>query len=156
MNLLRSLKGQSLIEVLIAIAILGVVAVAFFSALGTNSKAIIIADEQTTAESLARSELEYVKSQPFSTPPWSYIVSTTGYYTNDSYPSWWDDADPDFHKLPAEYSGYSVMMTAEGYDATGDYIPDSGICQLTVEVYHNENPDPDDEVLTTTAVQVFL
>jgi len=156
MSLARSQKGLSLIEVLIAVAILGVVAVVFLSSLATSSKAIIIADERTNAESLTRSELEYVKSQPFSEASWSYIVSTTGYSTDSNYPSWWDATDPDFHKLHVEYSGYSANATAEGYDANGDSHDDSGIWQITVQVYHSENPNPDDRVLTTTTYKVFL
>ena len=42
-------KGQTLIEVLIALAILGIVVVAFMTALTTASRAIIVADEHTTA-----------------------------------------------------------------------------------------------------------
>ena len=62
---IKNERGISLIEVLIALAILGLVAVAFLSGLVTASRAIIIADERTTAESLARSQMEYVKSQEY-------------------------------------------------------------------------------------------
>ena len=155
-SLAQSQNGLSLIEVLIAVAILGVVAAVFLSSLATSSKATIIADERTNAESLTRSELEYVKSQPFSEIAWSYVVSTTGYSTDSNYPSWWDATDPDFHKLHAEYSEYSANVTAEGYDANGDGYNDIGIWQITVQVYHSENPDPDDRILTTTTYKVFL
>ena len=62
---LRKESGFSLIEVIIAIAILGVIAVAFFSGLATASRSIYIADERATAENLARSQMEYVKEQPY-------------------------------------------------------------------------------------------
>lgn len=68
MKLLKGIKnerGMTLIEVLIALAILGLVAVAFLSGLTTVSRALLIADERTTAESLARSQMEYVKSQGY-------------------------------------------------------------------------------------------
>ena len=157
---IKSQKGQALIEVLIGLTILGIVAVSFLAALTTASGAIIIADERTNAESLARTELEYVKSQSFSDNPWSYIVSTTGYSTDSSYPSWWDETDPDFHKLPAEYNGYSAKVTAEGYDADnadGDDNPatgpDAGIWMITVRVYHSDTP-PDDLILTTSTYKL--
>ena len=61
----HSSKGFSLIEVLIALAILGLVAAAFLGGLATASKAMFIADKRTTAESLARSQMEYVKNQDY-------------------------------------------------------------------------------------------
>jgi prepilin-type N-terminal cleavage/methylation domain-containing protein len=58
-------KGFSLIEVVIAIGVLGIIAVGFFTALSGSTKALITADERTTAESLARSQMEYIKKQNF-------------------------------------------------------------------------------------------
>jgi prepilin-type N-terminal cleavage/methylation domain-containing protein len=58
-------KGFSLIEVMIALALMAIIGVAFLGALATASKAILIADEQATAESLARSQMEYVKNQDY-------------------------------------------------------------------------------------------
>ena len=60
-----SSRGITAIEVLIALALVGVIAIAFLSGLSTASMALIIADERATAESLARSQLEYVKNQPY-------------------------------------------------------------------------------------------
>ena len=60
--MIKNEKGISLIEVLIALAILGLVAAAFLSGLATASMSLFIADERTTAESLARSQMEYVKN----------------------------------------------------------------------------------------------
>ncbi|MDD5082055.1 MAG: type II secretion system protein [Dehalococcoidales bacterium] len=70
---MRSEKGFSLIEVVIAMALVGIIAVAFFTALSTASKTVVIADEQTTAESLARRQMEYIKNQPYTaatSPDW--------------------------------------------------------------------------------------
>jgi len=58
-------RGFTMIEVVIAIAIIGIIGVAVMSALATASMTLIIADERATAESLARSQLEYVKSQTY-------------------------------------------------------------------------------------------
>ena len=60
-----SSRGFSLIEVLIALALVGIIAIAFLSGLSTASMALIIADERATAESLARSQLEFVKNQKY-------------------------------------------------------------------------------------------
>ena len=58
-------RGFALVEVVIAIALLGMLGVAFLGGLSTASKAIFIADERATAESLARSQMEYIKSQSY-------------------------------------------------------------------------------------------
>ena len=65
-------RGMALIETLVALAILGLVAVAFINGLATVAKATYITEVRTTAESLTRSEAEYLKSQ-------SYIYYTPGH-----------------------------------------------------------------------------
>jgi prepilin-type N-terminal cleavage/methylation domain-containing protein len=65
-KLMKGEKGFTLIEVVIAIAILGIIAAAFMAGLAGASRALFIADERATAESLARSQMEYIKSQPYS------------------------------------------------------------------------------------------
>ena len=64
-----SSRGFTLIEVLIAMALVGIIAIAFLSALSTASMALITADERATAESLARSQMEFVKNQPYNSAP---------------------------------------------------------------------------------------
>ena len=63
-------RGFSLVEIVIAIALLGVIAVAILGSLSYASTVLIIADSRATAESLAKSQMEYVKSQGYnSTQP---------------------------------------------------------------------------------------
>ena len=101
---------------LIAIALIGIVVVAFLSALATSSRALILADERTTAESIARSEMEYVKKSPYdktNNPP-QYSL------------------DPNF-SLP---SGYTVSINAVRLDPQNDgTADDDGIQKITVKVY---------------------
>ena len=65
--MIKNERGFTLIEVLIAVALVGIIAVAFLSGLATASRALVIADEHATAESLARSQMEYVKNQGYIT-----------------------------------------------------------------------------------------
>ncbi len=65
--MIKNEKGFSLIEVIIALALLGIIAVAVLGGLATASNTLAIADERTTAESLARSQMEYVKNQSYIT-----------------------------------------------------------------------------------------
>jgi prepilin-type N-terminal cleavage/methylation domain-containing protein len=76
-KLMKNEKGSTLVEVVIAIGVLGIIAAAFLPALSGSSKAIITADERTTAESLARSRIEYVRGLPYSS---DYPRYTSGNY----------------------------------------------------------------------------
>ena len=59
-------RGFTLIEVVIAIALIGIIGAAILSALATASLALIIADTRATAESLARTQMEDVaKNQTY-------------------------------------------------------------------------------------------
>jgi prepilin-type N-terminal cleavage/methylation domain-containing protein len=60
-----SSRGLTMIEVLVAIAILGIITITFLSALSTASLSVGLADERTVAESLARKQMEYVKNQGY-------------------------------------------------------------------------------------------
>jgi prepilin-type N-terminal cleavage/methylation domain-containing protein len=63
--LLRGERGFTLVEVLVAVAILSVIGVAFLSALSTGYIALVLADEQTMSESLTRTEFENIRSTPY-------------------------------------------------------------------------------------------
>jgi len=121
--LIKSERGVGLIEVMIAIALLGIIAIAFLSGLATASKALFIADERATAESLARSQMEYVKNQDYS------IGGTYDIIDLASYPS------------------YAINLAAEPLPDPND--PDNdlvGIQKITVVVSHSR-PDKEVEVI---------
>jgi type II secretory pathway pseudopilin PulG len=127
-------EGQGLIEILIAIAILGIVAIAFLSALGTASIALITADEQTVAESLARSEMEYIKNSA---------------YDNTNNPPQYS-SDPAID-IP---DGYNIIIEAVRLDPEGDGTEDDdGIQKITVDVYRQDGPTPSsgDKLILSTA-----
>ena len=58
-------RGFSLIEVMIAIALIGVIAVAILNSISYASIVLIITDRRATAESLAKSQMEFVKNQDY-------------------------------------------------------------------------------------------
>ena len=136
-------RGVTLIEALVAIVLVAIIAVAFLGALTTAARSAALADIRTNAESLARSELEYVKSQPFSPATqespdtWDYQLPHNG-CTCVNHPDWWDDDNPP--SLDDEYAGYSVKVEAlqvpKGDD---DYFPT--IQQITVSVLHHSSED---------------
>jgi len=78
---LRRESGLGLVDTLVALAILGTAAVAFVAAIGTSSITAGDVKADTTAQSLARSQLEYVKALPFDEKAHSYpsIATPDGY-----------------------------------------------------------------------------
>jgi type II secretory pathway pseudopilin PulG len=58
---MRSRKGITLIEVLVAVAILATIGVALLAAMSTSSKIVIKTDSYETARDLAVAQMEYVK-----------------------------------------------------------------------------------------------
>ena len=123
---MRDEKGFSLIEVLVAVALVGLISVALIVALATASKVLIIADERTTAESLARSQMEYIKIQP---------------YDNVN--------DPPVYEL-LSLPTYDIEVTAERLDPEGDGSgDDDGLQKITVTVEHQ-----DEETVTLEGYKV--
>jgi prepilin-type N-terminal cleavage/methylation domain-containing protein len=124
-------KGFSLIEVALAIAILGIVAVAFLGALATGSKTIFIADERATAESLARAQMEYVRGQNYSSAPWDYTLTSSQRSSTDE-PAWWDDANDIPPLLSSDYDGYTVEIHVVPLNGALD----DGIQEITAVISH--------------------
>ena len=58
-------NGLSLIEVLVGVTIFAVIGVALMSGLSTGYKSLSISQERTFAESLAKSQVEYIKEQDY-------------------------------------------------------------------------------------------
>lgn len=112
MSILRKLRGQrgvSLVETVVALAVLAAVGVTFLSGLATTSKAIVLADEQATAESLAWTQMESVKHAV-------YVAEATT-YAGEPIP------------VDKDYLDYSVTITARPL-----HNPDNGIQKITVTV----------------------
>lgn len=134
-------RGFTFIEVLLAIAILGVISVAFMSALSTSSTVLIIADERTTAESLARRQMEYVKSQSYS--PETVVT------------------DPIYQKIggiPEGYSLWSVNITGGiveeivgiPWDSENNKPADmdNGLQKISLVIIHKDKHNQDKVIYT--------
>jgi type II secretory pathway pseudopilin PulG len=105
----RRESGISLLETAIALAIVGIVAVAFLTGVATASKAAFIADERTTAESLARSQMEWAKNASYSYNATSYSIAPI--------------------PTAKDHINYSANITAEPL-----YDTDDGIQKITVTI----------------------
>jgi prepilin-type N-terminal cleavage/methylation domain-containing protein len=124
-----SSRGFSLIEVTIAIALIGVIAVAILGAVSYASTVLIITDRQATAESLAKSQMEYVKNQGYEEAP-NGGVATYSKIT-------------EITEIPYGYTISGLNRTGEDVNIRGipwssgnntDVYEDSGLQKITVIV----------------------
>jgi len=58
-------RGVVLLEILVGLVILGVIGVAYISGMTSTFKALDISQEKVAAESLAKSQIEYIKVQDY-------------------------------------------------------------------------------------------
>jgi prepilin-type N-terminal cleavage/methylation domain-containing protein len=112
---LRCQRGDSLAEVLVAVAILGVIAVAFLSGMVTAYHGGILADEKTMAESLTRTEMERIRNGAY--PVSDYSRPPT---------------------LPVPPVGYELSIDAEYIDPAtyGGTVDPLGMQRITITVSH--------------------
>jgi prepilin-type N-terminal cleavage/methylation domain-containing protein len=78
--LVRGQRGFVLIEVLISIAIFGVISVGFLSALIAGYHGVVVAHDQTMAQGLTRTTFENTRVAPFPIATGSDNVTTTSHY----------------------------------------------------------------------------
>ena len=62
---MKSQKGFALIEILVALALMGITAVGLLSGLATTFRAGTISQERVVAESLAKSQWESIRAQDY-------------------------------------------------------------------------------------------
>ena len=107
-GLIASQEGISLVETLVALSILAISVTVIMTAFSTNSIALRKTDQRVTAETIARSQMEYSKSQNYVDAPTSYTPISS---------------------VPASYSVTANAIAIPGRD--------SNIQKITVTVQRN-------------------
>lgn len=105
-------KGLTLVEIVIAMALIAIIGVGFLGGLSQAMFSLHIADVRTTAESLARSEMEAIKSEPYRPAPW--------------------DGDPE-----KKFEGYTITASAEALDDP-ETPEKENLQEITVTVTHHD------------------
>jgi len=105
-------SGITLIETLIALALVGALAIVFLGGLFTTTKVAYITDERGTAAGLAQLQIEWVKAA-------NYVYEASEY---------------SLAPVPEnkDYIGYSTTIAAVPL-----HTPDDGIQRITVNVYRS-------------------
>jgi Tfp pilus assembly protein PilV len=109
--------GVGLVEALIGVAILAVTLVMLLAAISTGSRGVATTEERITAENLARSQLEYAKSEPYLAAPASYAtVTPPAGYTVSAEATSIPEGDSSIQKITVTVSrDGETLLTVEDY-----------------------------------------
>jgi prepilin-type N-terminal cleavage/methylation domain-containing protein len=84
--MLKSQKGFTLIEVLISIAILGIITIGIMNGLTGIMRSVHYTDSREQAKNIAETQIEAVKNQPYNTTAYTKITCPSGYRIDDIIP----------------------------------------------------------------------
>ena len=117
---MKSEKGISLLETIVALALLSIIGVPFLISIGTATNAAMVADEKVTAESLARSEIEYIKDCNYQYDATEYAVDPT-----IDIPSGWSIPNPTVEALNSPDDGIqkvTITVRRDGEDELSAFV----------------------------------
>ena len=111
-------RGFSLIETVIAIGLLGIIAVALVSALATGIKVLSMTDIRETARDLAERQMESVQRQPYDAA----------------------HNPPVYQALVGAPADFTITLTPTRLDRGGGTDNDTGIQHVTISVKKGTKP----------------
>ena len=111
-------RGVSLVETLMAVTITGIAVTALLWALSTGSMAVRTIDHKTTADTLAKAQMEHTKDQTFVSAPTTYtsVTPVPSGYSVSAQASSISGRDSDIQKITVTvtYDG-DTILTIDGY-----------------------------------------
>ena len=134
-------RGFSLVEVLIALAVLGIIAATFMTSLSVSGNSVIITDESATAESIARSQLEFIRE-------YQYIDAPVGEDRNYSELAGFEEFELQVQEEHPNYSIWSfnrneeivenIMGVAWNSESNTPRSADIGLQRIKLAIKHND------------------
>jgi len=144
-GLLRSSRGMSYVEVLVALTVMSIIVLLVPAVMLHGTKSTNATTEKTIAESLTRTQIEYLKNCEYKVIP---DQSKQG-------------MNPGYATVPTPDATYYIDIAAVAIDPISygrldlTLKRDVGIQQITVKVYHLDKPFPP-STLTPTPVPTPL
>ena len=118
-------RGESLVEILMSVAIMAIVLSGFLAALSTGAFSVAVVRERVTAENLVRAQLECIQEHSYirGAAPIAYITVCAA----------------------TQLSAYPVDLSISYWDSTTTIFTsnpelDSGMQWITVTIYHQGEP----------------
>ena len=118
-------RGESLIEILMSVAIMSIVLSGFLAGLSTGAFSVAVVRERVTAENLVRAQLECIQHHPYilNADPDSYLTAC---------------ADTQLSAYPVDLSISYWHAPTETFTSTLGL--DSGMQWITVTISHQGEP----------------
>ncbi len=108
---MRSEKGFTLVEITIGLAIIGLIGIILLTSLAMSSKSSFLDYKMSQGETLARAQMEYIQSQPYSSNVNNYSVMG----------------------IPSDCTGFNFVTTPTPM-VVPMATPDNGLQKITVTV----------------------
>lgn len=117
LNRLKGEDGFTLVEAIIAIALLGIVVLTMVIGMSTGAMAVSDSDEQVTAQGLARSQMEYTKNYTYNSSAVTYpAITAPDGYTITVVVSAVPDTDTNIQKITVTVArNGATLITLEDY-----------------------------------------
>ena len=124
-------RGISLLENLIAVALVAIIVSAYLTLLNTGFKSADLSDAKVTAQNLVRVELEHIRSQGYFEPPTSTYLIPPG-------------SDPGAYAVPPPGvtlpTGFDMTVEITQYCDASTCYPIAEIQQVTASVSREGRP----------------
>jgi len=111
----KKIRGFSLIEATVALALMGVIVVTIMSAFSAVTIAAAHHKQATTLDLLTRSDTEYIKSQTYSASPATYLnLTSPGYSFSYQVLYYAPGASPPFSAANPDNGLEELVLTVSG------------------------------------------